>query len=204
MDPNTFAQEFAKAQADDDARRKEMFAALEPGKYQVKLEDAFRNTSQSGRPQVVFCWKVLEGEKEGKDHRQYFGLDNSVGLSILNSALRKLTYDTANMSLESLDEICKHAASHKPVCVITLKQKGEYTNTSVNDFLGFSEDDDVPDQPAEAPWEAGIGATVKFESSDGSQLTGEIVGLDEEAGNVQIKYEGTLLDVPTGKVLAKA
>ena len=206
MDSKEFEEQFAKARQTRQDKQEEWKNGLPPQKYQLKLDEAFRNVSQGGqgRPQVVFCWKVMEGEHEGKDHRQYFGLDNAISLEILDGVLDRFGFDTSGMSMELLDQICATLTQRKPLCICNLVKKGEYLNTRISEFMGFTEEegDSTPEKPSEdMPWEVSNGTKVKFVAGD-KTIEGEVTEVDEKAGTVNVTAScGNYTNVKTSDIV---
>jgi hypothetical protein len=208
MDSKSFAATYAAAKK---AREEKAFSNLPPGKYTASLADAFRNVSQQGqgRAQVCLVWKILEGEEEGKEHRQYFGLENQISLEILDSTLQRMGLDTEGMSLEVLDAILETLKAKVPMVVLVLKQKGEYLNTNISEFNGWTksgeEEEEVQEAPRTKPPKAAakvedepslsedadsatadVGSKVKFKTDAGEKV-GVIVKIDADSSVADLK-----------------
>ena len=147
------------------------FTELPPGKYVMKLTDAFRNKSQKGegRNQTNLDWEVTEpGDMAGETHRMYHNLDHEVGLQICVADFLKMGFDLSSCnSLEDIDQYIEQVKELAPVFEVTLVKKGQYLNTRLGAFLGSGappkEESAAPEVKPEAeavPDEASVSLTI--------------------------------------------
>lgn len=50
------------------------FVSVAPGKHRARLEECDEDVSQAGNDMLVWGWKVIEGEEEGRTIRSYTSL----------------------------------------------------------------------------------------------------------------------------------
>jgi hypothetical protein len=124
MDDKEIASIFSKG-----AERHKQFGTPLPGgeRYAMELSNCeLGRSKKNNTPQVVETYKVISGEWEAKEVRQYTNLDNEVSWSILLQRWASLGFDaSAVRSLDEVDEYCREIKASKLILqVLVTDQEG--------------------------------------------------------------------------------
>lgn len=120
----------------------------EDGRYLARLMSASICKSGSGRTQVDFDWKFVDGEYAGKHKHNYQGIENEKNIEFLLLDLKRLGFDIDELDDDELPELLAGIGKAKPhlLARIALKTKNDFQNVYINELL---EDDDEEAEEAE-------------------------------------------------------
>ncbi len=204
------------------------YDVYEDGRYHVAVTDCERAESQSsGRDQVMFEYTFLEGDYKGKTKRDFFGLDRAESIPYLIKHIEALGFE-APEDIDELETVLKKIVKAHPKIKVRLKTKGDYQNVYLEKILSEeegadleipeAEDQDLPKDkvsretpapetaPAEEGGEVEKGSRVKvLEEDEKTEVgIGEIVAIDEEAGEATVKLDSGKKVIVPGHLLRLA
>lgn len=128
------------------AERESSFPEYDDGRYLARLIGADLGQSGSGRNQIDFSWKFLDGDYTGKVKHDYQGIDNEDNLYYLAQRIEQLGYENPD-DLGELPALLKAIVKEKPVCTIVLKSKGDFQNVYIRKL--HDEDEDLDETETE-------------------------------------------------------
>jgi hypothetical protein len=142
-------QEWKDAKKEADEQRG--FNEYDDGRYIVKLTNAEVAESQSSdRLQVVWTWTFQEGDYEGKDVRDFDGLETESNLMWLARKFARLGYDAPDDLAEELSDMLGDLVEDQIVARVRLKTKGDFQNLYVDKVISVTPaGDDTDEGPAE-------------------------------------------------------
>ena len=201
-------QFWAAAKEKAASAKSSQFAEFEDGRYTARLIGGSIGESQNGRLQIVWKFKIEEGEYEGQEKHDFQGLETEQNLEFVARRVAQLGYDVPE-NLEDLKEILADVAKTRPICKIRLKTKGEFQNLYVDKVFwpDEAEAEETPDAPAAEEAEETeeeedaepdavdltAGMRVIAATSQGD-VEGEVLVVLEDEGKVRVKLD-------TGKVI---
>lgn len=170
------------------------FEEFEDGRYLMQVISVTQGESQSsGRPQLDWAFKFLEGEYKDKIKHDYQGLlEDSQKF-----AMRRIVqfgYDVPE-EFEDLAEFCKEISKEKPICRVRLKTKGEFQNALVDKVLGKDEAEGAEQSEPEEQDE--VSADEGTELKKGMKVTAEIGGKEIAVEVLEILEKEDKLKVKT-------
>lgn len=128
----------AKTRASEDVP----FGEYEDGRYIGRLVGAEIGESQSsGRLQVTWTWKFLEGEYKGQTVRDFDGLETEDNMMWFGRKIVRLGAEMPD-DLDDLPEVLTDLEKSKPVARFKLATKGDYQNVYLQQVL---DEDDLED-----------------------------------------------------------
>ena len=172
---------------------------FEDGRYLAKIVGAeIGESANSGRSQIDWSYKILEGDYKDKVKHDYAGLDTEMNQMFVAQAIAKLGYEVPD-EMEDLDEILKEIVKEKPIVRIRLKTKGEFQNVTLDKVLGKDEASEAEEEaePAEEQEEVsaeeeevelkkGMAVIATLKSGD-KEAT--VLAVLEEEGKVKVKID---------------
>lgn len=106
------------------------------GEYIAQISGLELTESKSkGLKQIVRSFTILEGELEGKTHKDYVQLEGKLGLQPLAWFMSSLGVKLEDMDLETLEEDLEEIVGENLVVRISLKTKGDFQNTRILKIL---------------------------------------------------------------------
>jgi len=160
------------------------FTEYPDGKYEAQLVSAKLGTSESGRNQIAFGWKFVDGDYEGKTKTAYQGIDTEDNLYFLARDLERLGYELPD-DLSDLPDILKDLEKSKPVASVNLKTKGDFQNLYIRKvYTESDEDDEDEDEDDDAAAEAEAdddAAEDEEEETDDAEESDDEESDDEES-----------------------
>lgn len=137
------------AKAKDRAGEGDSFQEYDDGRYIMKLVGAEIGESQSsGRLQIDWTWKFLEGEYKGNFKHAYEGLETEDNLMWVGRTLVKLGAEMPD-DFDDLSEVLVGLVKSKPVVRIKLTTKGDFQNLSVQRLIDEDEIEEEDDEDEE-------------------------------------------------------
>lgn len=133
--------------AKERAEEGSLASEFDDGKYLAKCIGAEFQESGSGRLQVDFKWKIIEGPSDdavGKIKHDYQGCENEQNLEYLGRRIVAFGYDLPE-SLEDIEDILAEIVKEKPLCKIRLRTKGDFQNVYMDKVVEDEEDEDTED-----------------------------------------------------------
>jgi hypothetical protein len=116
------------------------------GRYLAKLTAAEVGESQSsGRLQIMWTWKILEGDYKGETCFDFDGLETEDNLMWLAKKLETLGYESPE-DLEEIEELLEQLLADAPTFRIRLRTKGEFQNVLLDKPIESGEDEDDEDE----------------------------------------------------------
>lgn len=179
------------------AEREPTFQEYDDGRYLARLIGADLGQSGSGRNQIDFTWKFLDGEYTGKVKHDYQGLDNEDNLYYLGLRIEQFGYESPD-DLGDLPELLKAIVKEKPVCTIVLKTKAgsDFQNVYIrklhdeDEELDEAETEDEETESEEAEEEADESEEEEEgEEEEGEEEEGEEADEEEEEEEEETEEE---------------
>lgn len=156
------------------------FEEIEDGRYLARLTDVeIGEAKSSGRLQVVWKYKIAEGDYKGQVKFAFDGLETEDNLMYLARTLIRYGYEMPD-DISDIEEILKDLSKSQPLVRIRLKTRGEFQNCYVDNVFGEDDEDEaLADARAEASEDDG-GDEETDESSDDESSDEDESGDDED------------------------
>lgn len=198
---NSILDEIASEWDESEVNEGGDYENLPDGAYQVRLDVAEVGQSQNGRPQIKYEMTVVSGEFSNRKLWKYDGLDNAQSIGYTRGGLARLGIeaDSVHDLPEELEELIGTYAT------VTVKTKGEYTNTYFKEALDeeevdlddleeegeevdeeVEEDEDEEEGDEDQVPEKGDRVSAEY---DGEDWEGEVVSVNKSKETATVKFD---------------
>lgn len=119
----------------------ELWAGVDPikgymvpdGKYDVAIKKMELVDGTSGKLQVVVSYVILGGDHDGKEPKQFFGIEAPVGVGFFKGFCEVIGFEYPDDIAELPQAIEAFYPKFKGILHVIMKTKGEYQNIYLND-----------------------------------------------------------------------
>jgi len=117
------------------------FTDIPDGRYLARLmKTEVTESKSSGRLQVAWSYKVVEGDFENEMKISFDGIETAQNLAFLARAMKRFGFTSLPDDLDEVIALLEELSKRKPLCRITLKTRGEFQNVYVDKV--FDPDDE--------------------------------------------------------------
>lgn len=214
---------FAEAQekAQETTAQKD-YPKLPEGRYRAQLKADYYE-ARSGKKNIRHHWTPTDGEFEGETFIDFRNIESSLGISYTLKEWAKLGIDTSNIAdYEDMVDMAEEVSAMEPICLLTVKTNAknpQFQNFYIDEVLEISElgdvDEEVEDEAdaededededifgEDSDDEIEIGDKVAFIFKK-KEVVAEVIGYNEEEGEVIVRRGKSELAVAVDKILRK-
>jgi hypothetical protein len=170
------------------------FTEIEDGRYYARLVGAeITEAKSSGRLQVAWKYKIVDGDYKGETKMDFDGLETEDNQVFIGRKLKQYGYALPD-DLQEVEQILDALVKEKPLVRIRLKTRGEFQNVYVDKVFDKEDEDEVLDVAgAEAADDAD--ETDETEETETTEETDEVEEADDEEEEAEAEEEPVELQV---------
>ena len=198
---NSILDQITEEWNDSEVNKGGDFENVPDGTYQTRIDFAEICESKQGRPQIKYEMTVVSGDFSNRKLWKYDGLDSVESIGYARGGLARLGVEEDDVQ-ELPEELAELVGTY---CTVTVKTKGEFTNTYFKEALDEDEvdlddleeedeegeveeeesEEEEEDEDEQTP-EKGSRVSVQY---DGDDWEGEITSVNKSKKTATIKFD---------------